>query len=76
MPKKIVTEGKHIVNLGDTLALDWSIKNLDVLMIPIGGFMTMDPDEALLVIQRIRPRVAIPVHYNWPVPRWLKLVIG
>lgn len=73
---KIVMEGKQIVNLGDTLALDWSIKNPDLLMIPIGGFMTMGSDEALAVTKRMRPGIVIPVHYNWPVPRWLKLLIG
>lgn len=73
---KIGMESKQIVNLGDTLALDWSIMNPELLMVPIGGFMTMSAGEALAVTRRMHPGTVIPVHYNWPIPRWLKLLIG
>jgi L-ascorbate metabolism protein UlaG (beta-lactamase superfamily) len=70
---KISYQGKSVVNLGDTLlrAEDW--KNLDgpdVLMLPIGGRKvgnTMEEEDALEAIRMIRPKVAIPVHYNCPM---------
>ena len=69
---KIQLDGKTIVNLGDTLlhADEWeSIKNPDVLMIPIGGksvHNTMDEEEALRAVKIMRPKLVIPCHYNCP----------
>lgn len=63
---------KTIVNLGDTLlhANEWAtIKNPDVLMIPIGGkaiHNTMDAEEALQAVKIMRPILVIPCHYNCP----------
>lgn len=39
----------------------------DVLMIPIGGYYTIDTCAALRVIDRVRPRVVIPMHFKTPV---------
>lgn len=64
--------GKTIVNLGDTLLHmdEWkTLKNPDVLMIPIGGkaiHNTMDEEEALQVVQMMRPNLVVPCHYNCP----------
>jgi L-ascorbate metabolism protein UlaG (beta-lactamase superfamily) len=69
---KIELNGKTIVNLGDTLLHleDWdSIRNSDVLMIPIGGkeaHNTMDETEALKAVKVLNPKVVIPCHYNLP----------
>ena len=69
---KIDINGSTIVNLADTLLhiQDWqSIKDADVLMIPIGGreaHNTMDETEALQVVKELRPKVVIPCHYNLP----------
>jgi len=68
----IQLDGKSIVNLGDTLLQEkeWqSIKNPDVLMIPIGGKMvhnTMDEKEALQAVKIMQPKLVIPCHYNCP----------
>jgi L-ascorbate metabolism protein UlaG (beta-lactamase superfamily) len=65
-------DGKTIVNLGDTLLhlKEWaSIKNPDVLMIPIGGreaHNTMDEEEALQAVRMMKPKLVIPCHYNLP----------
>ena len=40
------------------------IKNCDVLMIPIGGYYTIDTQEALEYINQIQPRIVIPMHYR------------
>lgn len=69
---KIETDGKTIVNLGDTMLLEdeWkSIVSPDVLMIPIGGEIpenTMNESEALRAIEIMKPKMVIPTHYNLP----------
>lgn len=68
----IELDGKRIVNLGDTLLLEneWqSIREPDVLMIPIGGktaHNTMDAGAALEAVNAMQPRLVIPCHYNVP----------
>jgi L-ascorbate metabolism protein UlaG (beta-lactamase superfamily) len=38
-----------------------------VALLPIGGYYTMDPEQAAEAVRLVRPRVAIPMHYNtWP----------
>jgi L-ascorbate metabolism protein UlaG (beta-lactamase superfamily) len=40
---------------------------VDVAFLPIGGNFTMDADDALLAAQWVRPKLAVPMHYNtWP----------
>jgi Predicted Zn-dependent hydrolases of the beta-lactamase fold len=36
----------------------------DVALLPIGGFFTMNPEQAAVAVQLISPRYAIPMHYN------------
>ena len=37
---------------------------VDVVMIPIGGTFTMPPDTAREVLQQLKPKIAIPMHYR------------
>ena len=37
---------------------------VDIAMIPIGGTFTMPPDTAREVLQQLKPKVAIPMHYR------------
>lgn len=68
----IKLNGKRLINLGDTLlnAKEWqSIKEPDVLMLPIGGKVahnTMDVEDALLAVKIMQPKIVIPCHYNCP----------
>lgn len=40
---------------------------IDVAVLPIGDQFTMGPDDSLEAIRRIRPKRALPAHYNtWP----------
>lgn len=58
-------EGKCIYHTGDTY-LD-GVRNygtIDILFIPIGGYYTMDSEEALEALRIINPRLTIPMHYN------------
>ena len=59
-------EEKKILNLGDTIFLEsWKGLSADILMVPIGGYYTMDMDEALKAVELIQPKFVIPTHYNW-----------
>ncbi len=40
---------------------------IDVAIVPIGDLFTMGPDDAVEAIKLIRPKCAVPAHYNtWP----------
>ncbi|HLA36849.1 MAG TPA: MBL fold metallo-hydrolase [Candidatus Brocadiales bacterium] len=65
-------EGLRIVHTGDLghLLSEEQIKALgqiDVLLIPIGGVTTISPFEANEVLEQLRPKIAIPMHYKTPV---------
>ena len=56
----------HLGDLGCELTPDQldQLIDLDVVMIPVGGFYTIGPDEAWDLIEAIQPRVIIPMHYR------------
>ena len=59
-------EGKNIANLGDTVFLEaWKGLEADVLMIPMGGYFTMNRKEAVRAAKLIRPGLVIPTHFHW-----------
>lgn len=62
-------DGQRLLNLGDTLLLEDAWRGLapEVLMIPIGGVMTMDVDQALRAVAAIEPQIVIPTHYGWSI---------
>ena len=64
----IEVDGKKIYHSGDTgLTMEMSLledENIDVALLPIGGYYTMDIEDAARAVKMIRPRVAIPMHYN------------
>jgi L-ascorbate metabolism protein UlaG (beta-lactamase superfamily) len=37
---------------------------IDVLLIPVGGFYTTGPQEAANIIEKLNPRVVIPMHFK------------
>ena len=61
-------DGYKIVHLGDTgCVLDEKtlapFKNCDVLLAPINGFFTIGPNELKTMVEIIKPRITIPMHY-------------
>jgi len=56
----------HLGDLGCSLTEDQigTLKNLDLLMIPVGGFFTIGPEEAKAVVEALEPRVVVPMHYR------------
>lgn len=75
---KLQAEGLTLVHLGDQgdaltgeqLKL---LGSVDILMIPVGGFYTIDAAMAQRTVEALRPRVVIPMHYktavnaSWPI---------
>ena len=58
----------HVGDLG-TLLTDEQIAALgrvDVLMVPVGGTFTLDAQQAWELVQQIKPRVVIPMHFRTP----------
>ncbi|MGF1579999.1 MAG: MBL fold metallo-hydrolase [Gemmataceae bacterium] len=70
-------DGYSILNLGDlghtlTRANLRNIKNIvkqvDIVMIPVGGIYTLNGDGAIKVVKQLEPRYAVfPMHYGTPV---------
>jgi len=56
----------HLGDLGHVLAPKeiTAIGPVDVLMIPVGGFYTIDAAQANLVIAALQPKVVLPMHYK------------
>lgn len=58
-------DGKRIYIAGDTDATDEAgAVKCDIALVPVGGTYTMDAQQAAGLINKIRPEVAIPVHYG------------
>ena len=56
----------HLGDLGHRLGQEEmaQIGQVDVLLIPIGGFYTIDARAASEVCQQLKPKVVIPMHYK------------
>jgi len=66
---EIEIDGIRFVHLGDfgsfrevsTLNL---IKNMDILFIPVGGVYTINHLEAAILMEKLNPKVVIPMHFK------------
>ena len=58
----------HLGDLGHLLddATVAALGNVDVLLAPVGGTFTIDADEAWQVVEKLKPRVVIPMHFKTP----------
>ena len=74
----IQAEGLRVVHLGDlghipTREQLLAIGPADVLMVPVGGYYTIDAPTALEVARLLKARVVLPMHYktrvnaDWPI---------
>lgn len=56
----------HLGDLGHLLDRDQAgqLKEIDIMMIPVGGTFTIDSSTALEIIKKVKPKVAIPMHYK------------
>ncbi len=68
---KINAEGINLVHLGDLghLLNEKDIQALgevDILLIPVGGTFTIDAREAFNLVNKLNPKLVIPMHYQTP----------
>lgn len=61
--------GLRIAHMGDlgcmlTASQTEQLKRLDAVMIPVGGYYTIDAPQAKLVTHLLSPRVVIPMHFR------------
>jgi len=66
---KIEAEGISMVHCGDLgLVPDddflEKLGEVDIFLVPVGGFYTIDASEAYELVKKIEPRIIIPMHYN------------
>ena len=62
-------EGLRLAHLGDLGHMPKGktlerLRGLDAVMIPVGGFYTIDAKAANALVNEIRPRVVLPMHYR------------
>lgn len=62
----ITINRKRIYHAGDTDLIPEmkGMKNIDVALLPIGGTYTMGAKEAAQAANLIKPKIAVPMHYN------------
>lgn len=61
--------GKKIAHFGDTGCMPSeeqleALSGCDLVMIPVGGFFTIDADTANRIVDIIQPGLAVPMHYR------------
>jgi L-ascorbate metabolism protein UlaG (beta-lactamase superfamily) len=66
---KIIADGIIITHMGDLghipgLGLIEKLKDTDILLIPVGGIYTIDSAQAVELINIIKPKIAVPMHYK------------
>lgn len=57
----------HCGDLGQTKLTDAQIKALgtvDVLLLPVGGVYTIDGAQAVTIVEQVKPRYVVPIHYK------------
>ncbi|MEM2104650.1 MAG: metal-dependent hydrolase [Candidatus Bathyarchaeia archaeon] len=62
-------EGKNVYHAGDTgifgdMQIIGELYNIDLALIPIGGYYTMGVFEAAEAVRLINPKAVIPMHYK------------
>jgi L-ascorbate metabolism protein UlaG (beta-lactamase superfamily) len=56
----------HCGDLGAPLNTDQiaALGKIDILLVPVGGFYTIDAGQAVQVVQDLKPEVVIPMHFR------------
>jgi len=66
---KVTAEGLTLLHMGDIGCIPDDdlfarLGEIDILMIPVGGYYTIDAAEALEICKRIEPNIILPMHYK------------
>lgn len=63
-------DGMKAAHMGDVGCLDEGVaealKNCDVLILPVGGVFTVDAQGAKWYVDKINPKLVLPMHYMTP----------
>lgn len=56
----------HCGDLGHTLSTETiqEIGDVDIVLVPVGGFYTIDAQEARQIVEKLEPSIVIPMHYR------------
>lgn len=65
----VEADGVRVAHMGDLgHVLDartlQRLGRIDILLIPVGGFYTIDAREATTVFNSLKPRITVPMHYK------------
>jgi L-ascorbate metabolism protein UlaG (beta-lactamase superfamily) len=64
----IEVDDKKIYHAGDTgLTVEMTLlqaEEVEVALLPIGGYYVMDADDAVRAVDLIKPKLVVPMHYN------------
>lgn len=65
----MLIDGLNLVHMGDvghliSMSEVEKLGNVDVLLIPVGGYFTVDASEAEDIINLLKPKVVIPMHFK------------
>jgi len=66
---KISAEGLRLCHMGDlghvlNAKEIQELGEVDILMIPVGGYYTIDANEAVQVVKQLSPKIVLPMHYK------------
>lgn len=56
----------HMGDLGCELTEDEmeQLRGLDLMLIPVGGYFTIDAKQAKALVEQVKPRIVVPMHYR------------
>ncbi len=62
----------HLGDIGRQLTADEAaaLADLDCLLVPVGGFYTVDAAQAADMVGQLHPRVTVPMHYRHVADGW------
>jgi len=65
----LTIDGLRVCHLGDLghVLTEGNVRGMgqvDVLLVPVGGYFTIDSSQADQVVSMVKPRIAIPMHYK------------
>ncbi len=68
---KFEAEGISVLHCGDLGFMPddsfiEEVGDVDILLVPTGGFYTINADQAIELAKKIEPAIIIPMHYNDP----------
>lgn len=63
------SEGLRLAHLGDIGCFPEEeqlklLSGLDIILVPVGGFYTMEPEEIRTLLEKLAPKVIVPMHYR------------